>query len=64
MVTIFGDFDQFSAIKLAYFIILFLHTRLYFEPKSPFFGENRHKIITLVPAREKPGWLLSLLAGA
>jgi hypothetical protein len=59
MITIFGDFSQFSAKKLAFFLntsamITFLSKFAFVSSQkrhffAKFFGENILKIITLVP---------------
>jgi hypothetical protein len=59
MITIFCDFSQFSAKKLAFFLntnvmITFFQNLPLFQVKNAnffakFFGENIFKIITLVP---------------
>jgi hypothetical protein len=61
MITIFCDFRQFSAKKLAFFpktnvMIKILHNLALFWVKNAnffaeFFGENISKIITSVPGR-------------
>jgi hypothetical protein len=64
MITIFCDFSQFSAKKMAFFIntnvrINFFQNLALFRVKnanffSKFFGENIYKIITSVPGHPAP----------